>query len=281
MQDATTTWKLWGNEVSLLRMQVDGLSSTIDVMTAAIIATDPSDLTALASTIRTAVAADVNAIKTAGTLPGAWTNIHALFDHSFGVATVNASVAALNAMFPPLSFLNTILFDADQWDGYNAERKALMSFLKTNSIQNVVALTGDIHAFFAGAVMDDYDATTKNPVMVDLVTAGVSSTSLFKFYVNEVNTNTSLHSLAPLVYQNVTNKLNDLMTANNSWLKYVDTDAQGYAVVTLTPTSLTCDFKKMKPLVNGKLPAAPAVASVMTATVAAGTPAVTMSGAPT
>jgi alkaline phosphatase D len=275
MQSANTTWKLWGNEVSLLRMQVDGLATVIDLLTQAIIATDPGDLTPIASTIKAAITLDVAAIKTSGTLPGAFTHIHALFDAAFGVAVVNASVAALNAMFPPLSFLDTILFDADQWDGYNAERKALMSFLQTNSIQNVVALTGDIHAFFAGAVMDDYD-TTKVPVMVDLVTAGVSSTSLFKFYVDQVNSNPTLHSLAPLVYQNVTNKLNDVMTSNNSWLKYVDTDAQGYSVVTLTPTELTCDFKKMKPLVNGKLPAAPVVASVMTATVAAGTPAVTI-----
>jgi alkaline phosphatase D len=278
MQGANTTWKLWGNEVSLLRMQVDGLAMVTNLMVQAVIATDPSDLSSpsTVAAITAAITQDVAAIKASGTLPGAFAKLHQLFDPAFGVAIVNASVAALNAMFPPLSFLNTILFDADQWDGYNAERKALMSFLKTNSIENVVALTGDIHAFFAGAVMDDYD-TTKVPVMVDLVTAGVSSTSLFKFYVDQVNSNPTLHSLAPLVYQNVTNKLNDVMTTNNSWLKYVDTDAQGYSVVTLTPSQLTCDFKKMKPLVNGKLPASPAVASVTTATVAAGTPAVTIS----
>jgi alkaline phosphatase D len=30
-----------------------------------------------------------------------------------------------------------------------------MGFLRDNAIQNVVALTGDIHAFFAGTVRDD------------------------------------------------------------------------------------------------------------------------------
>ena len=38
----------------------------------------------------------------------------------------------------------------DGWDGYQAERKELLDFIIDNDIQNVVALTGDIHTFFAG-----------------------------------------------------------------------------------------------------------------------------------
>ncbi len=274
---AKTAWRLWGNEVSLLRMQVDGQEAVVQLVTDAIVATDPDDLAPLRNTaILPAVRRDIQAIKASGSLPGAFAAIHALFDRAFGVDAVNASVAAINAMLPPVSFLNVILFDADQWDGYNTEHKNMMSFLKDNSIPNVVALTGDIHAFFAGPVMDDFDATTPVPVMVDLVTSGVSSTSLFKFYVDEIHTVSALAGLQPLVYQNVTNKLNGTMSAYNAWLKYVDTDAQGYAVVTLTADKLTCDFRKMKPLVNGELPAAPTVAGTTTVTVNTGVPAVVL-----
>lgn len=272
-----TAWRLWGNEVSLLRMQVDGQEAVVQLVTDAIVATDPGDLAPLRNTaILPAVRQDIQAIKTSGTLPGAFAAIHALFDTAFGVDAVNASVAAINAMLPPVSFLNVILFDADQWDGYNAERKDMMAFLKNNTIPNVVALTGDIHAFFSGPVMDDFDASSPTPVMVDLVTAGVSSTSLFRFYVDEVHAQPSLAGLQPLVYQNVTNKLNGTMSTFNAWLKYVDTDAQGYAVVTLTADRLTCDFRKMKPLVNSELPAAPAVAGTTTVTVDTGVPAVNL-----
>lgn len=273
-----TAWRLWGNEVSLLRMQVDGLEAVSQLVTDAIVATDAEDLAPLRdSAILPAVRLDIAAIKASGTLPGAFSHIHALFDGVFGVALVNASVAAINAMLPPVSFLNVILFDADQWDGYNSERKDMMAFLRDNTIPNVVALTGDIHAFFAGAVMDDFDAATPMPVMVDLVTAGVSSTSLFKFYVDEIHAVPELAGLQPLVYQNVTNKLNGTMSSNNAWLKYVDTDAQGYAVVTLTADKLTCQFNKMKPLVNGELPAAPTVAGTTTVAVDTGVAAVTVS----
>jgi alkaline phosphatase D len=55
-----------------------------------------------------------------------------------------------------------------------------MQYLQSNNVQNVVALTGDIHSFFAGTVNDDYDATNGgNPIIVDLVTAGISSDSFF------------------------------------------------------------------------------------------------------
>jgi alkaline phosphatase D len=272
-----TAWRLWGNEVSLLRMQVDGQEAVVQLITDAIVATSPDDLAPLRdSQILPAVRLDIQAIKTSGTLPGAFNAVHALFDPVFGVDLVNASVAALNALLPPASFLNVILFDADQWDGYNSERKDMMAFLRDNSVPNVVALTGDIHAFFAGQVMDDYDAATPAPVMIDLVTAGVSSTSLFKFYVDQIHNVPGLSGLQPLVYQNVINKLNGTMSTYNSWLKYIETDAQGYAVVTLTGDTLTCEFRKMKPLVNGEGPAAPAVDSTTTATIATGSAAVTV-----
>ena len=79
-------------------------------------------------------------------------------------------------------FFTRFLLNCDQWDGYNSERKALMAHLKTNAIGNVVALTGDIHSFFAGTVNDDFDAAGGGtPVMVDLVSAGVSSDSFFSY----------------------------------------------------------------------------------------------------
>lgn len=280
MSTSSTTWKLWGNEVSLLRMQVDITAAVAAAMSAAIVS-QLSSLAAAEGAMTTNLLLDLNTADLTGPKPLTdYPNLAALlFTLSPGdfPPAVFAAVfkPGLDALLPPSQFLGAFILDADQWDGYNAERKNMMSFLQSNSIQNVVALTGDIHAFFAGQVLDDFDGA-QSPVMVDLVTAGISSTSLFKYYVNVVNTTPGLFSLASLVYQNVTNRLNGTLTAGNSWIKHADTDAQGYAVVTLTPTTLTCDFKKMKPLVNGVEPTAPFVASVATATVTAGTPVVTM-----
>jgi len=63
---------------------------------------------------------------------------------------------------------------------------------------------------------------------------------------------------------------------NNPWLKHVNTDAQGYAVVTLTPGKMVTQFKQVNKLVGGNAPAS-VIARVTTATVTAGSVAVAIS----
>ena len=329
MTTSTALWKVWGNEVSLLRMGIDGNK-------------------------------------------------------------IPAAPAAFKAKF---------LLDADQWDGYNAERKYLMGQLLAKGVKNVVAVTGDIHAFYAGVVMADFDAATPVPAMVDLVTAGVSSNSNFSYFYGAA-TQPSFAALKPLVATSeaeaeaiaiqmlsaaiaigagvtdlsntaaiqaavgaaiaahlvpaaafaqtptlskaiintfdetqagtmgtivsntnamlaatsksvaamtlygliqqklaaalgiptsavpsseIVKRMNpfaDATTAvappvNNPWIKHVDSDAQGYAVVSLSKTELLCDFKKVARQVGGVAPTTP-VASVKRVRVAAGVTDVTV-----
>jgi alkaline phosphatase D len=328
MTGSTAQWKIWGNEVSLLRMGIDGA-----------------------------------AIPTA-----------------------------------PAAFKTKFLLNADQWDGFNAERKYLMGQLLAKGVKNVVAVTGDIHAFYAGVVMADYDAATPVPAMVDLVTAGVSSNSNFSYFYGAASTPT-FAALKPLVATSeaeaegiaiqmlsaaiaqaagvtdlsnttaiqaavrrhhrrrgagcslrhhgqpvqghhqhlrrdpggrdgqrlaspiaglaaasksvaamtlygliqqklatalgipasavpaseIVKRLNPFANAttgaapavNNPWMKHVDSDAQGYAVVTLSKTELPCDFKKMVRQAGGVAPSAP-IASVKRVRVAAGVTDVTV-----
>lgn len=331
MTTSTALWKLWGNEVSLLRMGIDG-----------------------------------NKIPTA-----------------------------------PAAFKSKFLLDCDQWDGFNAERKYLMGQLLAKGVQNVVAITGDIHAFYAGVVMADYDAATPVPAMVDLVTAGMSSNSNFSYFYGAAS-QPSFAALKPLVATSeaeaegiaiqmlsaaialgagvtdltntaaiqaavgaaiaahlvpaaafaptaslskavintfdetqagtmgtiVANTIAGLAAAsksaaamtlygliqqklaaalgipaaavpaseivkrlnpfansttavapsvNNPWMRYVDSDAQGYAVVALTKTDLTCTFKKMARQSGGVAPTTP-VASTKTVRVTAGVTDVTVVG---
>ncbi|MNY25108.1 PhoD-like phosphatase [compost metagenome] len=203
-----------------------------------------------------------------------------------------------------------------------------MQHLQDHRIQNVVAITGDIHSFFAGEVRDDYSASDGGtPVMVDLVTAGVSSDSFFNYLKSAVGSLSA--SLATLVYYPLTlpvpgvgsvelsvNLLNYTLGAaapttaslaqslrvqlrgalaqaglpeaqidattsavltslqsdatftgqllplaqqlagldSNPWLKHANTDAQGYAVVTVTPATLRCEFRQVNKLVGRNAP---------------------------
>ncbi|MBA5638018.1 alkaline phosphatase D family protein, partial [Duganella sp. LX20W] len=255
--------------------------------------------------------------------------------------------AAKKAALAP--FFTRFLINCDQWDGYNSERKALMSHLKTNNVSNVVAITGDIHAFFAGTVNDDYDAANGGtPVMVDLVTAGISSDSFFSYLksaaaaLGDISTlvtypvnvpvpgvgtlalsfdllDYTMGKAAPTVdslLEQLRVQLRGALAAkglpeaqldptvsavmaglkassdfsvsllalaqqlaalgNNPWLKHVNTDAQGYTVVTLTPGKMTAQFKQANKLVGSNAPTN-VVARVTTATVTAGSAAVAIS----
>jgi alkaline phosphatase D len=107
MKGSDATWKLWGNEVTLMRLKIQQLGPT-----------------------------DVSDRVVAG----------------------------------------------DSWDGYATERTELTTFLRTEAIKNVVVLSGDIHAGFAGTILDNFDAAAPQVVACELVTPGISSNSLFSFF---------------------------------------------------------------------------------------------------
>lgn len=429
MQNSSATWKLWGNEVSLLRMGIDGtdaIATLLALNSISTVATNIGNAAALTGGNVPAAGALV-AIKTSGgsdalagavvqtllqadksgtagpeELSKALSGVTGLSATQAGVALqayivvrptpnpfggtpapVNASaqaaasaqIIAFGLIKPDIQakkdksafviasgqaaalapFFSRFILNADQWDGYNAERKDLMAFLRDKSIKNVVALTGDIHAFYAGTVSDDYSAANGGKaVMVDLVTAGISSDSFFTYLSSAVSSlSASLSSLVfyPLAIPvpgvgNVQVNFNlldytlgkatgagislttleahtntfgvvalseqlrvqlrgalaakgvpeaqlDATTSavlsgliqnadfntnlgglvsqlaslrSNPWLALSNTDAQGYALVTVTPQKLTCEFKQVNRLVGSAAPTT-VVARTTTATV--------------
>ncbi|WP_342116706.1 alkaline phosphatase D family protein [Pseudoduganella sp. OTU4001] len=414
MKDSKATWKMWGNEVSLLRMGLNGTDAIATLVALSAVTTVATNIgttaaqaggnVAVASAIVAGVTAgaapqlaqagamaiataaakggDMTARVTAGVTAGLSMTQAGIAAAAFGQAetaakagasaTAQATAAAQAIAFGYIRpdvlakkvespfvvgagkaaalgpYFRKFLINCDQWDGYNAERKNLMEHLKANKVGNVVALTGDLHSFFAGTVNDNYDAAGGGtPVMVDLVSAGISSDSFFTYLREEA---AKLGDLATLVSYPLpvpvpglsTAKLNvnmldytmgkaapnaDSLVAtlavqmrnqlagmgvpenaidqpvesmlaaikssadfaqlvglaqqlaslnSNPHLRHVNTDAQGYTVVTLTPASMVAQFKQVNKLVGTSAPAN-VIAKVNTATVTAGQVAVTMS----
>lgn len=322
LQNATATWKLWGSEVMLLKQGLSG-TDAIATLTALQAAATVGQTTAF-----TVIKPDIQANKA---------------NSVYIPADKKAALAP---------FFERFVINADDWDGFNAERKDLMAHIKSNGIQNVVALTGDIHAFYAGEVRDDYLAAGGGtPVMSELVVAGASSDSFHSYLKSAVGALSA--DLATLVFYRIAgvtvpgvgsidfdinlldytlgkavptldglkaqarHPLRSALAAkgvpeaqleatteavlaalaqdaafntqllglaqalaslvSNPWLKHVDTDAQGYAVVTVTDAEVKCEMRKVHRLVGGQAPAAPIVATRTTATVKKGSPAVAIS----
>ncbi|KVN84916.1 alkaline phosphatase D family protein [Burkholderia ubonensis] len=135
-----------------------------------------------------------------------------------------------------------LVIDCDSWDGYPTHKHELLSYLKEQRIHNVVAISGDLHAFQCGIVRDDPDPATGTPVIVDFVCAGISSTSFYS-YIKAAWRGTPFALLAATPA-----KLDAFLMKNNPDLLHANHDAQGYASATVTPERFSVVFNKVKPL---------------------------------
>lgn len=145
---------------------------------------------------------------------------------------------------------NLYVVNCDTWNGFPAHQAELMGFLKAHGIQNVVALTGDLHAFQCGVVRDRPDPATGSPVLVDFVCAGISSASFYSY----VQASAEATPLAALVASPAT--FDAALQAHNPDLRYADHHAQGYALATVSANRLVVVFHKVHPLdAAGRVPA--------------------------
>jgi alkaline phosphatase D len=70
--------------------------------------------------------------------------------------------------------------DPDQWDGYPAERDAILAHVEAEQIEDLVVLSGDIHVGMALDVHRDSFAAAegRTPLAVELITASLTSQNL-------------------------------------------------------------------------------------------------------
>ena len=152
----------------------------------------------------------------------------------------------------PAPYNNLYIVNADGWDGFPSYRAEMLGHLAANNVRNVVAITGDLHAFQCGVIYDNNDPASGKPVAVDFVSAGISSSSFYQY----LRAGAGATPLAPLVA--TPQGFDQVLRMNNPGFAYADHDAQGYAVATVTAASFSVVFNKVKALdASGNAPAAP------------------------
>ena len=121
----------------------------------------------------------------------------------------------------------TVVAQVDSWDGYGDERKQILDYVIDNNIQNVVAITGDIHTFFAGTATTKGDETTgSRPAFPEFVGGSATSTGLPEATGFPPS---ALEAFLPF----------------NGHLDFYDFVKRGYGVVEATADSLTCELKSV------------------------------------
>jgi alkaline phosphatase D len=115
----------------------------------------------------------------------------------------------------------------DQWDGYAAERRELLEFVLAQNVKNLVPLTGDIHNFFTGtATIDGSDTGT--PVCGEFVGGSATSHGLPEETGLDPNT------------------IKALANALDHHISFIDLINRGYSLIEVTPTQVSCEFKKVQ-----------------------------------
>ncbi|MCS7073045.1 MAG: alkaline phosphatase D family protein, partial [Bacteroidia bacterium] len=94
------------------------------------------------------------------------------FRNQLGSSTAIWKIMGNQVMFAPLRIFGFAV-NADQWDGYVADRNRITSFIEANNINNFVVLTGDIHSSWANDIpKSNYNGQTGTTFGVEFVTPG-------------------------------------------------------------------------------------------------------------
>ncbi|MBL9103853.1 MAG: alkaline phosphatase D family protein [Myxococcales bacterium] len=163
----------------------------------------------------------------------------------------------LTALPIPAPFNQKFLMNVDQWDGMANRRDKLLEELA--KLDNVVAITGDIHAFYAGVPNAGGDPE-KN--IVELVTSGMSSGTFKTQLVLQVAADPVL-STTPGA-SDLAGSIDDLfgLTGVNPHLAHADSGRNGFVTVELDGSELVATYHTIaEPDVDVDLEADPELAS--------------------
>ena len=113
-----------------------------------------------------------------------------------------------------------------QWDGYAAERLAILDHLEAHDVRDTVVFSGDSHVFSAAQVAPDVDDPGSRPRVVELGTGSITS--------NNADEN-------GYPGDDVTRPL--FSAANPNHLRFIETERHGYVLAEFGASSAEFEFR--------------------------------------
>ena len=117
-------------------------------------------------------------------------------------------------------------------------------------LTNVVAITGDVHAFFAGTPFVAGDPTTRP---VEWVTGSISSSPLRSEFIEKASSTPSLADAgAPALAYGIVGLLQDPVTKPSPYLAYANITDHGFVILNVSAETIDAEFH----FIDGKTDAA-------------------------
>jgi len=166
----------------------------------------------------------------------------------------------------PFQGLPDVAVGIDAWNGYPGELRELMSFVKTEGISGVVSCAGDYHMHGAAILTTDPDSDDPQDAAIEFATCGISSFTMFSgaerftrepgdpfrpLVVAEAEDGSIIENFNQTLLRGVRSSLATSYTGSdtlagwldndvaNPYLRYLDTNANGYVVLTVREDGLT------------------------------------------
>ena len=151
--------------------------------------------------------------------------------------TLQQRVVDVTSFRLPDDFKQKFLLSVEDWDGMPSRRAALVERL--GSVSNLVAITGDIHAFFAGTL----PKADGSAALVEYVGSSLSSGTYKTLLVKTASADETLRdagaaALALLVEELLVSP----ETKPNPHLALADIDRNGFSIATVSAASFDVDF---------------------------------------
>jgi len=134
-----------------------------------------------------------------------------------------------------------VTLSMDQWDGFPAEREELMTALV--DVQNLVAVTGDIHSFGAGYLHPNFLSPLSPRAGVEFIGGSVSSSNLREILES---TGSDASAVAPKgVVEDAfpSGLIEFLVRVTNPHIQFFNSDKHGYGILDITPERTVCELK--------------------------------------
>jgi len=144
------------------------------------------------------------------------------------------------ASLPP-EFAQRFLLSTEDWSGFPNRRELLLRSI--GAVENVVAITGDVHAFFAGQLRAEGDPDAS---IVELVTGAISTRNYRGILFSTANSDPALAQAgAPALAFGIDALFMDPATQPNPHMAAAASDKHGYVVVHADASELTARNVRM------------------------------------
>lgn len=148
-------------------------------------------------------------------------------------------------------------FSLDHWDGYPAEREIIMNGLL--DVQNVAAITGDLHSFMAGHLQTDASNISSPRVGVEFMGGSITSSN-FADILASADGDAVTAANAPIAKDQLEAAFPDgllelVVRLNNPNIEFFNSSRHGYGLLDIRRWSMRCQFKSVASIAD---PASPA-----------------------